>query len=211
MGALSVYGGGKANDLTCDKCDEKTLCNDYSERSDAPGKLMCCFRKEVDVEDQSMLLMSTPNGVLGSYMQCHFSPDSWRNYTIIGEKGRIESNADESVTLFTQKKNQTRRNSGFPYSWARYEVGSTETGHGGADPQMCEAFLDYLVDGIPPRATSHDGLMAVSTGVGGTESLRNGSCPVDINLESIGESRSGAGVPRSPRRMSGAKESPTGK
>jgi predicted dehydrogenase len=143
---------------------------------------MCCFRKEVDVEDQSMILMSTPKGVQASYMQCHFSPDSWRNYTIIGTKGRIESNADESVTLYTQKKNHTRKDAGFPYAQARYEVGKIKGGHGGADPKMCKAFIDYLVDGIPPKATSYDGLMSVAVGVKGAESIRNGNIPIEVDV-----------------------------
>ncbi|OGV31146.1 MAG: hypothetical protein A2020_06065 [Lentisphaerae bacterium GWF2_45_14] len=141
---------------------------------------MCCFRKEVDVEDQSMIMMSTHSGILASYMQCHFSPDSWRNYSITGTKGRLESNADNSITLYTQKNNQTRSGSGSSYSSATFQIGEDKGGHGGADPKMCKAFIDFLVDDIPPKATSHDGLMAVSVGIKGAESLRNGNVPIDI-------------------------------
>jgi predicted dehydrogenase len=101
MGTLSVYGGDKPNDLTCDECAEQYTCADFSDRTDGPNKRMCCFRQEVDVEDQSAITMSTPNGIIGTYMQCHFSPDSWRNYAIIGTKGRLESNPDETITLYT--------------------------------------------------------------------------------------------------------------
>ncbi len=182
MGTLSVYGGDKPNDLTCDKCPESGSCGDFSERSDGPNKRMCCFRKEVDVEDQSAILMSTKNGIMGTYQQCHFSPDSWRNYAIIGTRGRIESNPDESITVYTQKKNQTRKSAGFSYSQARFEIGETRGGHGGADPQMCESFLDYLIDDIPPRATSLDALMAVAVGVKGAESIRNGNIPQVVEI-----------------------------
>ncbi len=181
MGALSVYGGNEANDLTCDKCDKKNDCDDFSDRADAPNKQMCCFRKEVDVEDQSALLMSTPSGIQGSYMQCHFAPDSWRNLAIIGTKGRIESNADGSVTVFTQKNNHNRKSGGFPYAQARYEVGKEEGGHGGADPKMCKAFIDFLVDDISPRANSLDALLSVAVGVKGAESIRSGNAPMSIN------------------------------
>jgi len=180
MGTLSVYGGDKPNDLTCDKCAEKHSCSDFSDRTDGPNKQMCCFRKEVDVEDQSAIMMSTKKGIMGTYMQCHFSPDAWRNYAIVGTKGRIESNQDESITLYTQKKNQTRTDGGFPYSKAIYEIGNTEGGHGGADPKMCKAFLDYLIDEIPPRATSYDGLKSVTVGIKGAESIRNNNNPLNI-------------------------------
>jgi predicted dehydrogenase len=180
MGALSIYGGNKPNDLTCDECAEKHTCSDFTTRDDGPNKRMCCFRQEVDVEDQSAITMCTPSGIIGTYMQCHFSPDSWRNYAIIGTKGRIESNPDDTVTLYTQKNNHTRRNGGFPYTKALYEVGDTEGGHGGADPNMCKAFLDYLIDDIPPRATSYDGLRSVAVGVKGAESIRNANKPLNI-------------------------------
>jgi predicted dehydrogenase len=182
MGTLSVYGGSNPNDLTCDKCAEKNVCPDFSDRSDAPGKQMCCFRREVDVEDQSAITMATPGGIIGTYMQCHFAPDNWRNYAVIGTRGRLESNQDESITLFTQKKNSTRNGNYFPYSRVRYEIGETEGGHNGADPKMCKAFLDYLIDDVKPQASSVDGLMAVAVGCKGTESIRNGNVPCDIKF-----------------------------
>ena len=41
-----------------------------------------------------MLQMTLDNGVLASYQQCHFTPDYWRNYTVIGDAGRIENMGD---------------------------------------------------------------------------------------------------------------------
>src|SRR5690625_5757459 len=41
-----------------------------------------------------MLNMTLDNGVLASYEQCHFTPDYWRNYTVIGDAGRIENMGD---------------------------------------------------------------------------------------------------------------------
>ena len=49
----------------------------------------------IDVEDVSMMLMELENGVLASYQQCHFTPDYWRNYTVIGTDGRLENFGDE--------------------------------------------------------------------------------------------------------------------
>ncbi|MEU5845373.1 hypothetical protein ABZ790_03830 [Saccharopolyspora shandongensis] len=43
----------------------------------------------VDVEDLSMMQMVLDNGVLASYQQCHFTPDYWRNYTVIGTEGEV--------------------------------------------------------------------------------------------------------------------------
>lgn len=38
----------------------------------------------VDVEDVSVMNMQLDNGVVAAYQQCHFTPDYWRNYTVIG-------------------------------------------------------------------------------------------------------------------------------
>ena len=38
----------------------------------------------VDVEDISMVNMRLTGGIMASYQQCHFTPDYWRNYTVIG-------------------------------------------------------------------------------------------------------------------------------
>ena len=34
------------------------------------------------------------NGVLATYQQCHYTPDYWRNYTVIGTHGRLENFGD---------------------------------------------------------------------------------------------------------------------
>ena len=38
--------------------------------------------------------MRLDNGVLAAYQQCHFTPDYWRNYTVIGTEGRLENFGD---------------------------------------------------------------------------------------------------------------------
>ncbi len=66
----------------------------------------------VDVEDVSMMLMELNNGVLASYQQCHFTPDGWRNYTIIGTEGRLENFGDmpgkATVKLWNTRKDAYR-------------------------------------------------------------------------------------------------------
>ncbi len=48
----------------------------------------------VDVEDVSVMNMQLDNGVVAAYQQCHFTPDYWRNYTVIGTEGRLENFGD---------------------------------------------------------------------------------------------------------------------
>ena len=55
-----------------------------------------------------MVNLRLGNGVLASYQQCHFTPDYWRNYTVIGTEGRIENFGDVSgseVRLWNRRHN----------------------------------------------------------------------------------------------------------
>ena len=92
---------------------------------------MCVFRKEIDVEDTNMILMNLDNGVRACYLQCHFAPDIWRNYTFIGTEGRLENvNGESKITVLTRRSNTWRE-----YAHRTYDVKPpTEGGHGGADP-----------------------------------------------------------------------------
>ncbi|RAE38491.1 gfo/Idh/MocA family oxidoreductase, partial [Burkholderia multivorans] len=52
------------------------------------------LNETIDVEDISQVNMTLRSGALASYEQCHFTPDYWRNYTVIGTRGRIENFGD---------------------------------------------------------------------------------------------------------------------
>ena len=53
-----------------------------------------------------MMNMELDNGVLASYQQCHFTPDYWRNYTVIGTEGRLENFGDgagDQINVWTSR------------------------------------------------------------------------------------------------------------
>lgn len=172
MGSLSIYG-----DIT-DRlgADEK-----YKVAFDGtwPPSTLKPLNHVVDVEDVSMVLMQLDSGALASYQQCHFSPDAWRNYTVIGTEGRIENFGDAPGEAVVRLWNRNR------YAYA--EKGDEEfaipvaTGtHGGADPLIVEDFFSYVRSGKAPATSPYAGRQAVAAGVAATESLRNGSRPVDV-------------------------------
>ncbi|KKL53885.1 hypothetical protein LCGC14_2270950, partial [marine sediment metagenome] len=99
FGKLMYYGGDKPDDLRCPACDIAEEC--FEERAKWGGREddLCAFRKEVDVEDVSMMIMQYANGVQAAYQQCHFTPDAWRNYTFIGTEGRLENFNDSGECL----------------------------------------------------------------------------------------------------------------
>jgi hypothetical protein len=129
----------------------------------------------IDVEDHSMMLMQLANGVQASYMQCHYTPDSCRNYTVIGTAGRIENCGDTS----------SPESEAVVRTWDR-RVGYLENGtesvaipglvgsHGGADVVIVGEFLRYLRTGERSGASPEDARNAVAAGYLATMSLREG-------------------------------------
>lgn len=166
FGGVDYFGGTKPNELTCPECSEKATCPEY--RS---GPLVqCAFREEIDVEDNSMVLMELDGGIKASYMQCHFTPDYQRNYTIIGTEGRIENDEIAQRVYVKTRKSQTWRD----LSDKIYEIKKAEGSHNGADPIICEDFLDMILENKEPIAEPIAGRMSVAVGVAATESMRKG-------------------------------------
>lgn len=174
FGSLDYFGGDKPNDLTCDNCPEVRTC---PEAQPGSTRVQCAFRQEIDVEDNNMVLMDMEGGIKASYLQCHFTPDYHRNYTFIGTEGRVENSEPEGKVWV-----KTRRSGSWKDLADRtYEVKKAVGGHGGADPVICDDFLDMVIDGKTPLATPEAGRMSVAVGCAAAESLRNGGMPVDIN------------------------------
>jgi predicted dehydrogenase len=185
VGGLLWYGGEEPNDLTCPACGRRATCTDPSTLPVAQHK--CAFRREIDVEDLSMVLMHMDRGILGSYQQCHFAPDNWRNYCVIGTEGRLEANRDETIDVFTRRSNSYRE-----YADRRYSIKPAEGTHDGADPQISDAFVRLCLDGEPSVCPLLAGRMSVAAGATATESLRNGSALLDVpalpaDLADVGE------------------------
>lgn len=172
LGGVDYFGGSKPNDLTCPACSEKLTCPEY--RS---GPLVqCAFRQEVDVEDNSMVLMELEGGIKASYLQCHFTPDYQRNYTIIGTEGRIENNEAEQKVYLKTRTSKTWRD----LSDRVYDIKKAEGSHNGADPIICEDFLDMILLNKEPIAEPLAGRMSVAVGCAAAESMRAGGRVVHV-------------------------------
>jgi hypothetical protein len=122
-----------------------------------------------------MMLMQLDNGVFASYQQCHFAPDGWRNYTIIGTEGRIENVTEECVKLWNRRIDGSN-----PFGDERFYVPPTRGGHGGADPSIVREFIEHVRFGkkvtTSPVAARH----SVAAGCLAAHSLRHGGIPMDI-------------------------------
>jgi predicted dehydrogenase len=134
----------------------------------------------VDVEDLSMVLMRLDNGVLASYQQCHYSPDAWRNYTIIGTEGRLE-NFGDGIGAETCVRLWNRRRDGFkPEADETFSMELVKGGHGGGDPRIVAEFLRYVAEGGGIKTSPVAARYSVAAGCAATQSLRDGSAPVEV-------------------------------
>lgn len=123
----------------------------------------------IDVEDISQVNMRLDNGVFASYEQCHFTPDYWRNYTIIGDAGRIENfgdDAGEQVGLWN------RRHRGWSAPDEVFEIPEGTGTHGGADSLLVAEFLRFVREGGRTDTSPVAAREAVATGILATQSLR---------------------------------------
>jgi predicted dehydrogenase len=175
FGSLDYYGGDKPNTLTCPECEIRDTCPEAT----LNYFTQCAFREEIDVEDNNMLIMELEGGIKASYLQCHFTPDYSRNYTFIGTKGRLENDdVNDKIIVKTRKSNSWHE-----FSDITYDMKKEEGSHGGADPKICQDFIELVLHNKQPLTTPFAGRMSVAVGCAATESIRSGGMVVEISQE----------------------------
>jgi len=135
----------------------------------------------IDVEDHNMILLQLENGIQACYLECFYTPDYHRNYTIIGTEGRMENFGDHSSPEQEASIHIWNRRCTYdPTGHEIYRVPFVEGSHGGADPLMIEDFLKFVETGEQQGADPVAARMAAVVGCCGAESMRAGSVPFDI-------------------------------
>jgi len=180
VGALSVYGDPAKRRPTA-RADERV--GDWFDVEQWPPRDVDGLHPVVDVEDISMLTATLTNGTLVSYQQCHYTPDYWRNYTVIGDAGRLENFGDGVTGDPCEVRVWNTRRSGYR-SDADLVVrldGATGDAHGGADAALVAEFLRFARDGGGTETSPVAAREAVAAGVAATQSLRGGSMPVEVS------------------------------
>lgn len=127
----------------------------------------------VDVEDLSLVQMRLDNGVLASYDQCHFTPDYWRNFTVIGDEGRIENFGNGEPGTVIRMWN--RRSDYDPQGYLQVTPAEGRGGHGGSDERCVGEFVGLISGVLTVTLTSPIAAWyAVATACAASESLRAG-------------------------------------
>jgi predicted dehydrogenase len=132
----------------------------------------------IDVEDISMMQMQLDNGVYASYQQCHYTPDYWRSYTVIGDEGRMENfgNGEDGTCI----KVWNNRKMGYHAPDDVHMVGAATGGHGGADPVIVAEFLRFARTGGQTTTSPLAARYSVAAGCAATDSLRHGGTPMVV-------------------------------
>jgi predicted dehydrogenase len=180
MGALTVYG-----QVTDRAAHAQYLPpTGWSTLDTWPPLTQTGLNPVTDVEDLSMMTMALDNGVFATYEQCHYTPDYWRNYTVIGTEGRLENLGDDAdegghIGLWN------RRHLGIAKPDVSVPIEEAEGGHGGADPRIVAEFLRYVRGGGDTVTDPFAAREAVAAGYAATMSLRSGGVPVDIAAPAV--------------------------
>ena len=172
MGDLMVYG-----DVTDRRERVGETVGDWFSFDNWPPASQTGLNPVVDVEDLSMMMMTLDNGVQASYQQAHFTPDYWRNYTVIGTEGRLENIGDTAGGVV---KVWNRRHEWQVAGDAEYEIEGVASGHADADLLTMTEFLAHVAHGTPTTLSPVAARESVAAGVLATASLRTGSVPFDV-------------------------------
>ncbi|APU16450.1 MULTISPECIES: Gfo/Idh/MocA family protein [Actinoalloteichus] len=173
MGGLSVYGG-----ITDRRDRTGELITDWIDRKNNwPPLAQTGLNPVVDVEDVSMMTMALDNGVYATYSECHFTPDYWRNYTVIGTEGRIENFGlgHEGVVRLWNRRTEFDAE-----GHEEFPIPEAEGGHHGADPALLREFLAFVRTGVPTDTSPVAAREAVAAGALATESMRTTGSALDV-------------------------------
>jgi predicted dehydrogenase len=132
----------------------------------------------IDVEDLSIVNLQLANGVLATYQQCHYTPDYWRSYTVIGTHGRLENFGDldgATIKVWNARRSGYRADADI-----NIDIPAGDTGHRGADRAVVEEFLQYARHGGETVTSPIAARDAVAAGYAATMSLRTDGSVVHI-------------------------------
>ena len=173
MGALTVYG-----QVTDRRDRSNELVSEWLDRErNWPPLAQTGLNPVIDVEDLSMMTMALDNGVYATYSECHFTPDYWRNYTVIGTEGRLENfglGPGGVVRLWN------RRTEFEPHGHEEIPIPEVAGSHHGADPALLGEFLRFVRTGAPTATSPVAAREAVAAAATATRSLRTTSSALDV-------------------------------
>lgn len=150
-GGLDVFGGDAPNDRRCRDCADAATCPYYvtSTFEMDYGHILrdkedlCVYAQECDTHDNTVVTVRYDNGCKMTYVECHFTPDYSREFTLIGTQGRMYGfyNNEQEFRIEITYRHSGRRDTILPER--------RPGGHGGGDPRIQDEFLRRVLSGEP--------------------------------------------------------------
>jgi len=173
-GGLLFFGGKEPAEKQCRHCatsGERPHFHQSTSRLPAldltleHGEDLCVWSQAADVEDVSLLNIEYANGVVASYREVHFAPYYGLHFTLYGEKGQldVEANHDTGEAWIEVTERYTRR---------QYRERPTrDTGHTNADAALITDFVQAARAGREPLSGLRAGFESAAIAIGCRQSL----------------------------------------
>jgi len=175
-GGLDVFGGDEPNDKRCRDCERKCTCPYFIDHERfkmdygvvIPVEDKCVWAEECEVDDNCLVTVRYENGAKMSYLECHFTPDYTREFTFIGDKGRLYGfyNNEQEFRIVVTYRHSDKVDEYFPPR--------IPGGHGGGDPRIQEEFLDRVLAGEPSMSGALDARNSAAIAIAAAESIETG-------------------------------------
>jgi predicted dehydrogenase len=145
VGGLNVYGGQAPEDKRCSTCDEADSCPHVLRDAQEKGvQDFCVFSRACDVEDNSQVIIEYDNNTRAVYTECHFTPEYTREFTLVGDKGKMTAFFDNPGNFWIRVAKR------FTNEVEEHRPKAGRGGHGGGDTGLIEEFVDCVKTGRQP-------------------------------------------------------------
>jgi len=178
---LDVFGGDEPADKRCRDCGRKDTCPYFvADRRrlmdhggmETPVDDGCVYAQDIDVPDNGLVLIDYHNGVRATYAECHFTPEYTREFTLVGDKGKMYGfYQNEEFAIRVTYRHSDKQDT--------YAPRSTAGGHGGGDLRLQDHFLDCILQGADPDVDGWAGRDSAAVALAAQRSAELGM-PVDI-------------------------------
>ena len=176
VGGLNVFGGDEPEDKRCSSCDEADTCPHVLRDAQEKGVLdFCVFSQAVDVDDNSAVIIEYDNNTRAVYTECHFTPEYTREFTFIGDKGKMTAFFDNPGNFWIRVEKR------FTNEVQEYYPKAGPGGHGGGDVGIIEEFVECVKTGRQPVHSIVMARDSTAIAAAATDSIELGM-PVDIPL-----------------------------
>lgn len=173
-GGLDYFGRKEDPEKRCRDCERARSCRYYVVPKSPAAKAAdgCVWSRDIDLNDNSQLSIDYDNGARAIYMECHFTPEYTREFTLFGDEGKLTAfynNECDFLIRVTKPGGSVKELRPAP------EKG----GHGGSDINLVRAFFQAIEDGKCPVSFLVGARNAAAVGAAGEDSIETG-LPVTI-------------------------------